>query len=1080
MRKNIFLKSMLRQPVRTGLLILLIGLASFAFFLRTVEYVTVRAEIRSLGGIYRSIGLIRAADYWADVSEAAAIIENSPFVRHTERRVGVEGILQDMYSPDFAGRVQWLPDEAQTRVNDALFTATLLSTTPVQPWTSHWQLVVEVQEVFAGFPAHATERQRMTLWGFSPDGADGPYEEMNIGSTYLLRGEFIMMLSPFGTVQIPRPGIDSSWMAIRPLNDDGLWFMSASRLPEGNDFSQMPELAHLPEHITFLNHHQRAVYLQPTRDMSALPTMQREAPIRMGWHGGHDSYLFRIRHGRLLDHDDYLQANPVAVVTSNFAFYNSVKLGDVLTVSIPTEQHVIGLAHGYRDLIIRSTPEEYPTHVVELEIVGILSDFIRSNTVGSFDAAFIYIPASLLPDGLTLSPPAPETVPGWYDYDHLPSIWFSFELADTRQEQAFFDAYSGIIHEMGFSLALFEGRSQVFWAAASPMLTVITFNAIVFWAVLVLVLALVVFLFLQQRSKDMAVGRALGFSVGRLLWRFIGSALCFGVPAVLVGGALGWHHALGVADYTLSPLSEVIADYEPALDLSIRWFVWMGAGVIALLLAFIAGGVGYISRFPVLDQLQGINSGLRQKKRKAAATVEENTDALPKIEPIHTGEFILPQDKLVETSSERLSSRFRFILRHIARSPAKSVLGVLIALFFVMVLGWLTESILRSYESIDQLYATTVVRGEIFQANPWQTQPDRYLGDIIRRRTVDSVRDSGFVENFYIEAGHFRSFVIPPAPDGTFPENWYDVIEYDRSVNIFWNLNALDFLFAFNDIGLFMDENYMEGIGGLSIDYAAGFGPSDFMYAESEPIPIIISESIAERRGVGLGDPVFVGYTPNSPATWRHVPAKIIGIHDDNIARENARGAVLMPVDAAENILGGVLMYSTLRFTVKTEYNREISDVFEYLNDIALHRTAGLLPLWLNLRDQILYTLVGVASQTLLLLELVYPVALGASVLIAGGLSMLLMLQTAKNAAILHVLGATKKNTMAMLLCEQVLVCLAGVAPGLLALAVMGVSFGGVFLLSVGLYFGAVLLGAVIGAVLVINRQPLELLQVRE
>ena len=78
MRKNIILKSMFRQPLRTGLLAILIGLASFAFFFRTIEYMVVREQVAELGAMYRAIGFLRTDNFWDDVSTAAESYQTAP------------------------------------------------------------------------------------------------------------------------------------------------------------------------------------------------------------------------------------------------------------------------------------------------------------------------------------------------------------------------------------------------------------------------------------------------------------------------------------------------------------------------------------------------------------------------------------------------------------------------------------------------------------------------------------------------------------------------------------------------------------------------------------------------------------------------------------------------------------------------------------------------------------------------------------------------------------------------------------------------------------------------------------------
>jgi len=185
---------------------------------------------------------------------------------------------------------------------------------------------------------------------------------------------------------------------------------------------------------------------------------------------------------------------------------------------------------------------------------------------------------------------------------------------------------------------------------------------------------------------------------------------------------------------------------------------------------------------------------------------------------------------------------------------------------------------------------------------------------------------------------------------------------------------------------------------------------------------------------------------------------------------------VLIPVEALETMLRGITMYTNISFTVNPAYNRNIIEVRRYLVD----SLAGILPLSLLLTDQMLHNLSGISRQTLLLLQMVYPIVMGASLIIASGLSMFMMLQTAKSAAILHVIGTSKKKTALMLLTEQFIICLVGLLPGLGALALLGAVFNQAMLMALGLYLAGVVIGAVIGVVLVIRRPALALLQVKE
>ena len=107
--------------------------------------------------------------------------------------------------------------------------------------------------------------------------------------------------------------------------------------------------------------------------------------------------------------------------------------------------------------------------------------------------------------------------------------------------------------------------------------------------------------------------------------------------------------------------------------------------------------------------------------------------------------------------------------------------------------------------------------------------------------------------------------------------------------------------------------------------------------------------------------------------------------------------------------------------------------------------------------------------------------ALPAAIIGGIGLSMLLMLQNARDAAIMRVLGGTKLKSRNILTMESLLVCVLGLLIGLCILIFTSWGFGVVsaFLLM-GLYFVGVLIGSIAGAILVTNRPPLDLLQVKE
>ena len=134
--------------------------------------------------------------------------------------------------------------------------------------------------------------------------------------------------------------------------------------------------------------------------------------------------------------------------------------------------------------------------------------------------------------------------------------------------------------------------------------------------------------------------------------------------------------------------------------------------------------------------------------------------------------------------------------------------------------------------------------------------------------------------------------------------------------------------------------------------------------------------------------------------------------------------------------------------------------------------------------DEELRIVVSQLEKNLSILKVLYPVVMAVSALIAAGMCFLLLLQKTREAAILRVLGTTRIAVRMALIVESFCLSLIGVVIGLGLAFLMWISSGtvpmGALLTSAGLYMAGALAGLVSGAILVTNKQPLELLQVKE
>jgi len=695
-----------------------------------------------------------------------------------------------------------------------------------------------------------------------------------------------------------------------------------------------------------------------------------------------------------------------------------------------------------------------------------------------------------------------------YGYDYLWRSWYSFALNDTRDESAFLLENRDELAAMGYNVHFLPTGAAIFWGTAEPVLTSLTFNAALFSIVLFVVFGLVSFLYMSQRRREFAIMRALGCPAGVALRQILYPIVLLGIPAIITGGILGWFFAL----YAAAGLMESVAyaaGHEVNLEFPVYLLLIQIAGACVMMFVMVCVGGVRTAGLPVLELLQGKSQKRRGRGgKKYVAEIAVQTDVLqqrlgelPAMTPIPSGDL---------SGANMFKASVLFVYQHIVRSPVKSALTVLVALFFIIAFGLLQQGISRTEAEISYLYDSTVVSGELIPTNAWVLggANPTILGD-----TVNRVLNTGFISDYYAEAVFSSFFVIPAGEDGNFPQGvygefWDEFWQYIRDTYLGAVSNRVDPLFAFTDVDRFLQEFSGQRSGAaqgaldaadidfgtfgvvtepIDIQFAPGRSWDDFVYSDPElraPVPVILSDLTLQRRGLSVGDYAFIGhYFPHS---WGvspviEVPVVIIGRHNGAIDRSGGRNAVLLPFSAMEFIRGGNVSYITFQFEVDTTFNREMSAVRGEIDSLVNAFGQGsVMRLNALLYDDELIMVADQMEQNLALLRLLYPVTIVLSVIIGTGLAALLLLQSAKTAAIMRVLGYTKPRLRAMLCAQYMAVAVIGVATGLLALLLLGINFVTMLSLLAGLYIAGTAMGSIIGAAIITGSAPLELLQVRE
>ena len=635
-KKNVYTKSMFRQPLHSLILVFLLFIATFTFVLRSVEFLTVRDEIFRIASYYQTIGFLDdihgdgidpalnvGANSGADVSIGADFLEDTGYLGISDRRRGVEAFIQGgMLNADVHGQHFWrfqeVP-EAQFRFHDAFFYGELVD--KIENPEGGWRLILSVDDVLVGYPEHVVVHQEKLQMDFDLErGDESAIADMEIGERYFLRGIF----NPYASLtfddpytsgpSLPTIGDERNILLMLPLHSDEVWYV---QVPYGEevDFA-MFGLEGVLEDVEFLYHNHRAVQLHTTVDMTVMPKMLED--VNVGF----------LVEGRLIDQQDYLNANPVAVIHHNFARIRNLEIGDSIAVSVPKrhniidvfitgdDQHRISLAYS------KSIGQDDEMHEIELTIVGIYNLFrLIGGDSGTAFSTFIYIPDSVLPDDVVITSNIlgnPDTL------NYLPAFWYSFVLSDSRHEVAFIAESRQTLEEMGFVLTLFESGGENFWESADVILQSIWVNLIVFSIVLILILMLVNFLFLRQRRKEFTVNRVLGYSSSRSVRELFVSATLFFVP-IMVGGIFAWIFAGRTVENTLQIFDEITADleaeptaleiflqrqseayemYETSFSLSIYPLIGLIAVVFILTIIMVLIGAKLITRRPILELLQ--------------------------------------------------------------------------------------------------------------------------------------------------------------------------------------------------------------------------------------------------------------------------------------------------------------------------------------------------------------------------------------------------------------------------------------------------------------------------------------------
>ncbi len=1024
MRKIIALKQLLRTPIKTILTFLLLSAASFALFSRVMDYTVTMREIRNAESFYSGVA---ALDNTVPMVALSAEVGDGTYIGYSY--------------------------EAEDK-----------------PWPSQEQL-----EEFSSLPGVTLTDQRYMTAGLIED-----YKRLIDKDTDYNMDEFILE----GTYR----GYEDAYGT---QDDIHLKFDDVKVL--AGDFEYDPEgtldiqADALEDYVYWKNPYPRSYWEKLEAGSRCLVAGSYSALSRIGLELGCSGILDNEAYFKVIDGlpEDYLempefavQKKMVEVYNQNLEVYDIVYTSDMRAIPrfnernmVMAEGRMLTAADGNGCVVSESFlkahhrsigdkikvrlgdrllgqnaisgtqigfENEMPvfTDAVELEIIGAYK-FADTYDMRISESAWCYpINAVFVPDSLL-----PVEVPA--DYETRIGE-FSVLIEDAHDIEAFLEASEPLVTKMGINMRFSDGgwmkiKDSFETGARTALLTMALY---VVGAALALLLA--VYLYVGRNRQAYAIMRTLGVSVQKAQDTVALPFVALSVFAIPIGGMAGLFYAKDVAVKALEAMTDS-APYGYALDAGLP------AGVILLCLFWELAFTSFITmvslwkmkKAPPLELLQGngLRTGTGMKKGVPEPLEPGSVPVGITVAKLALGEFAADGGGIRSRRKYRAPRQVSaYILRHMRRSTGKTAVSFLLAVVLAAGIGLFVMAQLTYQDAFHEVDVMGKAMG--------------YSSE-----SIDQIESSKLVKDLYYRG----SFLV--RIDGG----------QDTNTMVFTN-----------NIERYLSERTDSS---YKVAYAKGYDASSL---EGGAL-CLIGKAAAEAYGLGLG-----GQVPLLADTMHEAMHKNFG-HDPQLLQTRLAYATKMYtvagiVDTEDAELSSSIFavanreaVSLYSMPIQMEYSdfllldNERADVLSRLledvkaKDYYYGQTASF-----YLDTEALKNIGRICG----LLEGLFPIAVAAAVLIGMIVPGLVVMQSAKEAAFLRVLGVTKKRSRCMLVFEQIAFCVAGMlfVAGGLVLYHQGRFLRGMETLAFcgGVYLLGSVCGAFAASVLVTRHRVLELLHSKE
>jgi len=722
------------------------------------------------------------------------------------------------------------------------------------------------------------------------------------------------------------------------------------------------------------------------------------------------------------------------VVSETFIQTYGLSIGDKLNIKLGDKlvPHSDALGTRYR------TPEMMSDFVtsVELEIIGVYKA-AETGVQWSMDSGWRYGPGTIFVSSTLLPVEVPD------DYE-ISMADFSVFIEDPNDIEAFRKAAEPMAADMGMAMRFSDGgwsgiKDNIETGTLAAFLTTMLY---VLGAALALFLA--VYLYIGRNGQVYAIMRTLGVHSKKAGNSIILPFLLLSILAMSIGGIAGLFYASYTVAKSLAGMSDSAAPegYSYVLDASLP------AGVIILCLLFeliftfllmwiFLQRLKKISPLDLLHRETG-HTNVAKKVRifsnpsEASGKISDIADAVPVPAGVDIEKLSLASKALLHGKYNAFHQGIAYIVRHMWRGIGKTAVSLILTVVLTAGIGTL---VLARFTYRDAVHETQV-KGTAME---------------FASTTIDTLSKSDLIKDFY----------------------YYD--RFDVRINGIGVRSSITFT---NHLDRYLTQDY-------KITYAKGYDASVF---EGTGAVCLVGQALAEELGIHPGDEITMMSNDLylfMPQVYEEEqlefaikragkPYKVVGI----LETEDAKGTGIFTSinDSAQTLYGQAFSVGYCEFTLKN--NRELMELNDQLEELKVQGMTISPMASFHIDSELLKNTIRIRD----LLESLFPIAMAAAVLIGLFGPWLVIMQSAQEAAFLRILGATKKRTRCILIFEQILLCIVGIAlvAGILALfsTELFIRSKETLALCWLLYFLGYACGAFAAAAEVTRHRVLELLQV--